>query len=71
MPFEPEDIQLYIGNTENENFSYWLSVSDCEINTNLGYKAMWQPLSLVQLDNKYYIISGSLAKTEGLQIVVL
>ncbi len=64
MQFTPESIQLCIGNSEDANFSYWLNVSNCDINTDLGYKAMWQPLSLVQLDKKYYIISSSLAKTK-------
>ena len=64
MQYKPEDIQLYISNTKIKDFSYWLNVSDCKINTNLGYKAMWQPLSLVQLNKKYYIIGSSLAKTK-------
>lgn len=64
LQFKPEGIQLYIGNMKNKNFSYCLNVSDCEINTNLGYKAMWQPLSLVRLNKKYYIISSLLAKTK-------
>lgn len=59
--FNPTNISLYLTNTEDAQFSYVTRVTNCDIETNLGYKALWQPLSLVQLNDYYYIVSSSLA----------